>query len=190
MEIEDTSAAKPVPVVFPCGRWFDKTKDPASLTQTLMPLGADAASSGLVKYSVKTYTSDVRGAGTDANITLSLQARSRGEGDIVGGGGSAREEARRGRKSLQQLPSEFRAVSGSLATQGEGGSSGFYPLEAGRKNLFERNQVDEFVVQAPELGKLASCTVRHDNSGLGPAWHLQARRLSPYLPVASLILSP
>ena len=53
VEIEDTTANPPVTVVFPCGRWLDSTKDPASTTQNLLPLGADGAKNPLIKYTVK-----------------------------------------------------------------------------------------------------------------------------------------
>ncbi|KAK9824333.1 hypothetical protein WJX72_009517 [[Myrmecia] bisecta] len=59
--------------VFPCERWLDK-KDPASLQQVLLREGADpaAAKAKLLMYNVAVFTSDVRGAGTSASVSLQI----------------------------------------------------------------------------------------------------------------------
>jgi hypothetical protein len=58
---------------FPCGKWLEPSKDPASLQQTLLPDGAAAGGAGgLLQYEVVVHTSDVRGAGTDANVSIQL----------------------------------------------------------------------------------------------------------------------
>lgn len=57
--------------VFPCGKWLTNA-DKASLTQTLMPRDGDGSAPPVVNYEVVVYTSDLRGAGTDANVSLSL----------------------------------------------------------------------------------------------------------------------
>ena len=59
-----------VPIVFPCQEWLDP-KDPMSLQKTLLPAGV-TNSSILMQYTLKVYTSDVRGAGTDDDIFIQL----------------------------------------------------------------------------------------------------------------------
>jgi hypothetical protein len=53
-------------------RWLDPSQ-PESLQQTLLPAGTDALpGAGLLQYEVVVYTSDLRGAGTDANVSVEL----------------------------------------------------------------------------------------------------------------------
>eukprot|EP00959_Pyramimonas_sp_CCMP1952_P019547 412834-Pyramimonas_sp.AAC.1 len=40
------------------------------------------------------------------------------------------------------------------------------------KNNFERGMVDEFGFQCPDVGALTHARLRHDNSGMGPGWHV------------------
>ena len=70
VEVVDTTRS--VSAVFPCCRWLDGRADPMSLTQVLLPRGADGAAPELLQYEVVVYTSDVRGAGTDANVAIEL----------------------------------------------------------------------------------------------------------------------
>ncbi|CAG9464667.1 unnamed protein product [Pedinophyceae sp. YPF-701] len=56
---------------FPCGKWLDGKKDPNSLTQVLLPEGK--AGEVLYDYVVTVYTSDIRGAGTDSDVTMELR---------------------------------------------------------------------------------------------------------------------
>jgi len=67
--IEVHDVARDTSVVFPCNSWFDGKRDPMSLQRTLLPAGRQA---GLVDYKVCTYTSDMRSAGTSANVTVQL----------------------------------------------------------------------------------------------------------------------
>jgi hypothetical protein len=39
-------------------------------------------------------------------------------------------------------------------------------------NDFERGKSDTFFFEAPDLGRLTSLRIGHDNSGFGPAWRL------------------
>lgn len=57
---------------FPCGRWLSSA-DPKSLTQVLVP-STDRASElvPLIEYIVTVATGDARGAGTDADVFLSI----------------------------------------------------------------------------------------------------------------------
>ena len=47
------------------------------------------------------------------------------------------------------------------------------PLIMILQNNFERAQVDMFVVKGTDIGDIQRVVVWHDNSGPGPAWHLQ-----------------
>jgi hypothetical protein len=38
---------------------------------------------------------------------------------------------------------------------------------------FERNNIDEFLVEVPFLGAIKRCTICHDGWGLGAGWHLE-----------------
>ena len=52
-------------------------------TQTLLPRGVTGEKGGLLKYEITIYTSDVRGAGTDADVFVEMW------GDKVGASGVA-----------------------------------------------------------------------------------------------------
>jgi len=54
---------------------------------------------------------------------------------------------------------------------GESGESGLKILD-NEENNFERNKVDVFGVQTPDLGKLQKINIGHDNSEFGASWFL------------------
>ncbi|XP_065836583.1 lipoxygenase homology domain-containing protein 1-like [Oscarella lobularis] len=54
---------------FSCERWLDKNKDDGLLERELFPVD-DSSYDPHVRYEVTTYTSDVRGAGTDATVSV------------------------------------------------------------------------------------------------------------------------
>lgn len=70
--VEVVNTVRSTSVVFPCARWLDGKADPMSLTQTLLPRGADGSSPELLAYEVVVYTSDVKNAGTDANVAIEI----------------------------------------------------------------------------------------------------------------------
>ncbi|KAG1662011.1 hypothetical protein FOA52_009500 [Chlamydomonas sp. UWO 241] len=80
-------------------------------------------------YKVVTHTSQVPGAGTDANVYIDLA--------------------------------------------GQLGTTGRVFLKNASVNPFERGMSDEFNVPTNNLGALIQLKVGHDNSGQGPAWHLE-----------------
>ncbi|CAH1787210.1 unnamed protein product [Owenia fusiformis] len=56
---------------------------------------------------------------------------------------------------------------------GEHGDTGERELQDSNNiNKYERNQTDEFVIKAVELGELKRLRIRHDNAGGGAAWFL------------------
>ncbi|KAJ9526209.1 hypothetical protein QJQ45_009677 [Haematococcus lacustris] len=71
VQVEVTDTVRGLTTTFPCGCWLDPS-DPPSLEQTLLPRGVGGELGMLQHYEVVVYTSDIRGAGTDANISLEL----------------------------------------------------------------------------------------------------------------------
>lgn len=65
-EVEITDTVRNTTTVFPCEEWVEKE------TKTLFPRGVDGAKGAALQYEVTVFTSDIRGAGTDDNITLQL----------------------------------------------------------------------------------------------------------------------
>ncbi|ESO97796.1 hypothetical protein LOTGIDRAFT_208950 [Lottia gigantea] len=59
----------------------------------------------------------------------------------------------------------------SIILFGEFGDSGEKKLSS-RKNNFERNKVDEFLLECPKLGRLERIRIGHDDTGFGPGWFL------------------
>ncbi|KAG2501257.1 hypothetical protein HYH03_001064 [Edaphochlamys debaryana] len=108
---------------FYCGQWLDKR---TGLEKILFASDSDPRGS-LHTYTMTVHTSDVSGAGTDANVSCEM-----------------------------------------FGTKGNSG-----PRElTGKGNLFERGKADQFVFKLPDLGDLTELEIWHDNSGLGPGWHL------------------
>jgi hypothetical protein len=52
--------------------------------------------------------------------------------------------------------------------------SGWCPLEASmtHRDKFERNHVDEFLLELPFLGKIKRISICHDGAGIGAGWYL------------------
>lgn len=70
----DTTAVNTAPadtLTTSCCRWLAKDEDDGAIRRRLKLLGA-GDSSGSTTYRVTTHTSDVRGAGTDANVHIQL----------------------------------------------------------------------------------------------------------------------
>lgn len=57
-------------VVFPCGRWLAKDEDDGQTVRVLTPRDGKGPKPKL--YDIEVYTSDVKGAGTDANVDVTL----------------------------------------------------------------------------------------------------------------------
>ena len=56
---------------------------------------------------------------------------------------------------------------------GEFGDTGKRQLSKKFRDLFERNQVDDFKIEALDLGQLAKLQIEHDNKGFGAGWFLE-----------------
>ena len=62
--------------VFPCGKWLAKDEDDAQIERTLLVQEENVTKyRPAVPYEIIAYTSDVRGAGTDANSKCDTKPR-------------------------------------------------------------------------------------------------------------------
>ncbi|KAM3939741.1 lipoxygenase homology domain-containing protein 1 [Leptodactylus fuscus] len=117
---------------FTYGEWLSKTKgEKRTLSCELAAVVDEEEMVETTTYIIQVKTSDVSGAGTDANVFLAIF--------------------------------------------GENGDSGPLALkQSNNSNKFERTQLDTF--RFPDmlsLGDLCKVRVWHDNSGIGPGWHLE-----------------
>ncbi|XP_033845859.1 lipoxygenase homology domain-containing protein 1-like [Periophthalmus magnuspinnatus] len=61
---------------FPCGRWLDRGEDDGAIVRDLFPNPLQTETyTPFVPYEIKTFTSDVFGAGTDADVFIVLYGR-------------------------------------------------------------------------------------------------------------------
>ncbi|XP_076613401.1 lipoxygenase homology domain-containing protein 1 [Chaetodon auriga] len=61
---------------FPCGRWLDKGEDDGAIIRDLFPNSLQTELyTPFVPYEIKTFTSDLFGAGTDADVFIALYGR-------------------------------------------------------------------------------------------------------------------
>uniref|UniRef100_A0A3B3ZLB7 PLAT domain-containing protein n=1 Tax=Periophthalmus magnuspinnatus TaxID=409849 RepID=A0A3B3ZLB7_9GOBI len=61
---------------FPCGRWLDRGEDDGAIVRDLFPNPLQTETyTPVVPYEIKTFTSDVFGAGTDADVFIVLYGR-------------------------------------------------------------------------------------------------------------------
>ncbi|XP_063957148.1 lipoxygenase homology domain-containing protein 1-like [Lytechinus pictus] len=118
---------------FPCGRWLDKSSDDGQIERELLPVESRMEEyEKHVPYEVTVFTSDVSGAGTDADVFIVLYGR----------------EVVTTQKSLCDNKKK-------------------------RKECFERNCEDMFVVELEDVGDtIEKLRIGHDNAGFGAAWHL------------------
>uniref|UniRef100_A0A7S3VHN2 PLAT domain-containing protein n=1 Tax=Dunaliella tertiolecta TaxID=3047 RepID=A0A7S3VHN2_DUNTE len=70
-QVEVTDTVRGETQYFPCNEWLDPA-EPMSLNKTLLPRDAEGTIGQLLQYEVIVFTSDVRGAGTDANVEMEL----------------------------------------------------------------------------------------------------------------------
>jgi hypothetical protein len=59
-------------VLFPADRWLATDMEPYETTQTLYPLKDGQVADKSVEYKIDVYTSDIRFAGTDANVKMKM----------------------------------------------------------------------------------------------------------------------
>jgi len=46
------------------------------------------------------------------------------------------------------------------------------PRLASHVGTFERGDKDNIIIECSDLGKIIKIQIKHDNSGLGPGWHI------------------
>ncbi|XP_073445861.1 lipoxygenase homology domain-containing protein 1 isoform X1 [Dendrobates tinctorius] len=129
---------------FPCGRWLDKTEDDGAIERYLFPSDLQTEQyTPFVPYEITVYTSDIFGAGTDADVFIVLYGRD----------GVCTQQ-----KSLCVNKRE-------------------------RKMYFERNSVDQFIVELEDIGDvIEKIRIGHNSMGINAGWHLdrvEIRRLLP-----------
>ncbi len=44
---------------------------------------------------------------------------------------------------------------------------------------FERGRADTFKIKGSDVGNVQKVVIRHDNSGMGPDWHLEQVSMTP-----------
>ncbi|KAG8456825.1 hypothetical protein GDO86_002563 [Hymenochirus boettgeri] len=131
-------------VKFPCGRWLDKSEDDGAIERFLFPSELQTEHYvPFVPYEITVYTSDIFGAGTDADVFIVLYGRD----------GVCSQQ-----KSLCVNKRE-------------------------RRLYFERNAVDQFIVELEDIGDvIEKIRIGHNDKGLHAGWHLdrvEIRRLLP-----------
>ena len=132
-----TNEATGLYTAFPCDRWLDRGEEDGQTVVRLRPL---ARGSARTTYRVVVYTSDRRGAATDANVYCVLH----------GAGTGAGEDGQDG----QDGP----------GGGGEGPVSGAREALDNSENNFQRNMIDTFLLSNyKRLGPLTSITIGHDN---------------------------
>ncbi|XP_071988971.1 lipoxygenase homology domain-containing protein 1 isoform X1 [Engystomops pustulosus] len=129
---------------FPCGRWLDKTEDDGAIERYLFPSELQTEQyTPFVPYEITVYTSDIFGAGTDADVFIVLYGRD----------GVCTQQ-----KSLCVNKRE-------------------------RRMYFERNSVDQFIVELEDIGDvIEKIRIGHNDKGINAGWHLDRvdiRRLLP-----------
>jgi len=68
---------------FLCGRWLDKGQDDGKIEREIFPQDSDGISSSpLVGYKVEVTTADRKGAGTDANVSMTCYGKLGDSGEI------------------------------------------------------------------------------------------------------------
>lgn len=161
-------------------------KDGDGLIERVLPVAARDPDAAEATYRLTVYTSDLKYAGTDANVACEIIGAKgttgarrprppRRAGGLVSGVGPA---------GLYTLATPPRSLSQAAARSLRGGAALFpsraRPPPPGRlklensKNNFERGARDEFTLPAKNVGEIQTLAIGHDNAGLGPGWHLRS----------------
>ncbi|KAM9307093.1 lipoxygenase homology domain-containing protein 1 [Pholidichthys leucotaenia] len=113
---------------FPCGMWLDEDEGDGLIERELYEM-VSLRQKKQKKYpwSLSIYTSDVKGAGTDAQVFLQIY--------------------------------------------GEKGKSDEIKLE-NNSDSFEQGQVDKFMIEMPDIGKLLKLRIWHEKRNPFAGWHL------------------
>ncbi|KAL8614278.1 hypothetical protein ACOMHN_007616 [Nucella lapillus] len=135
---------------FPCQRWLATGKDDGQICRELVPVDA-ALKRKLSRKESSTAIRDQIGLETKAAMTTyHVKVTS---GDVWGAGTDA---------------NVFIILYGDKDNTGKM----FLKSSLTNKNKFERNQMDEFILETVNIGELKKIRIGHDNAGGGAAWHL------------------
>ncbi|KAH9519113.1 Lipoxygenase y domain-containing protein 1 [Bulinus truncatus] len=148
IEVEDTK--RKLDYFFPCQRWLAVSKDDGQLSRDLMPVDK-ALKKKLQKRDSKTSIRDeialeVKAALTTYHVKVFT-------GDKFGAGTDAN-------------------VYVVLFGEKDHTNKLFLKSSLTNKNKFERNQMDEFILELANIGELKKIKIGHDNAGGGGAWFL------------------
>eukprot|EP00798_Chlamydomonas_sp_ICE-L_P018432 gene18432-24908_t len=161
--VEITSSATGETLPFPYNNWFDKEH---GLEHVIWPdrdgdgIGDVGAMGDMVKYRVYVYTSDIRGAGTDANVSIEIHG----------------DKAFIGNTQIENRSNNFEQNNFEQNMKDEFEVAGYGDRNI-KKNMIgdildSKNIKDEFEVTGSDVGEIQRIVIGHDNSGLGGAWHL------------------
>lgn len=134
-------------------------------------------------YKIAVYTSGVRGAGTDANVRVTLFGKVANQGDVqypAAGQDGAHWRRRLHHACMAEGPHRrlFAIVCTVLIllpdpmrTPTPGAAAG--AVLDDRSNNFERGRCDEFLLETGDLGALQKIVLSIDGSGFASDWHLR-----------------
>ncbi|KAI3372735.1 hypothetical protein L3Q82_023197 [Scortum barcoo] len=145
---------------FPCGRWLDKGEDDGAIVRDLYPAELQTEFyTPFVPYEIKIYTSDVFGAGTDADVFIVLY----------------------GRKGVCTLQKHLCVNKRERRLYFERGAEDMFIVEVSVwiqivHPLRQRLQLCKHCVvfsQLEDVGDIIEkIRIGHDNRGTNPGWHL------------------
>eukprot|EP00798_Chlamydomonas_sp_ICE-L_P013676 gene13676-19564_t len=135
---------------FPYQNWIAEGKlknwiAEGKLNKVEIPATLMDPTQGRKTYKVVTLTSNIRGAGTDANVYIDI---------------------------MHAFTQFMHALLYHLLLSGRA-STGRILLQNAATDPFERAQADEFEIKTGDLGGLIEILIGHDNTGQGSSWHLE-----------------
>ncbi|CAL1540467.1 unnamed protein product [Lymnaea stagnalis] len=132
---------------FPCNRWLDKNEDDKAIERELLP---EKAVKEILSKDGETKQSEIK---IKDKLTAKKYVVEVFTGNMKGGGTDANV---------------------FITIFGDRGDSGERQLRNSEtnKNKFEQNQMDRFMLEAVDLGKLYKIKIRHDNALISPDWYL------------------
>ncbi|CAF3234025.1 unnamed protein product [Rotaria socialis] len=141
---------------FPCNRWLAKDEDDKQIARYLVP--RQKVRNNL--YKVTVFTGNKSGAGTDADVFITLFGNQGQTGVCYYISVFTGDKKNAGTDAIV-----------SVVMHGKDSSSEQIILSDGK---FENNSVDKFTINAPkELSALTALDIRHNNTGVRRGWYLE-----------------
>ncbi len=138
--------------MFPCGRWLARDEDDRAIERDLV--AAKLIDENLEGGRTQSREKEIRNQLEMKDYVVEVFT-----GDVLRGGTNA---------------NVFLTLFGDL---GDTGEKKLIDSKTHR-DKFERNQMDRFIIQAADLGRIFKCVVRHDDSGLSSDWFLDRIEVS------------